>query len=128
MTSTAATRAVQPEVVLHQPHAPLVPLAGFIGFLGLSVVFDPAHVHVSWEVSFAVFAGAVVACAVMSTALVAFLLSLCAWLDFDGFVVGHEGTLRWHGTTDSVRLGVLIGCALVTLLVKDRWSSMRAQP
>jgi K+-sensing histidine kinase KdpD len=126
-TSTARAPVVEPEVVVHQPRAPLVPLAGFIGLLGLSVVFDPTHVHVGWEVSFAVFAAAVVSCAAVSTPIVALLLSVCAWLDFDGFVVGHEGTLRWHGTTDVLRVGVLVGCAVLTFLVKHRVAISRAR-
>jgi hypothetical protein len=45
---------------------------------------------------------------------------VCAWLDFDGFVIGREGTLRWHGATDAVRLGILVGCAVVTVALKAR--------
>src|SRR5690242_5605852 len=40
--------------------------------------------------------------AAVVTAVVAFLL-------FDGFVVGHEGNLAWHGDADLVRFGVLAG-------------------
>jgi hypothetical protein len=100
------------------PVAALVPLAGFLVLLGLAVVFDPSHTHVAWQVSFGAFAGAVFVFAAVARAGVALLLAACAWLDYDGFVVGREGTLHWHGDIDLVRLLVLVGCGLAALTIR----------
>jgi K+-sensing histidine kinase KdpD len=95
-----------------------MPLVAFLVLLALCVVFDPTRVHVAWQLPFAVFAAVVVVCASVTEPAMALLLSLCAWLDFNGFVVGTEGTLSWHGNNDGVRLAVLIGCALLTIAAR----------
>lgn len=41
-----------------------------------------------------------------------------SWLMLDGFVVGHEGQLSWHGTSDVVRLAVLFACALAVSAIR----------
>jgi K+-sensing histidine kinase KdpD len=101
------------------PVAALVPLAGFLVLLGLAVGFDPSRTHVAWQASLAVFGAAVFDLAVMARPGVALLLAACAWFDYDGFVVGHQGTLHWHGGTDVVRLVVLVGSALVALTIRS---------
>jgi hypothetical protein len=113
----------EPSLRTEAPVAALVPLVGFLVFLGLSVVLDMARHHVPWPVSFAPFVVALIVCCAVATPLVALLLTACAWLNYDGFVAGHEGTLHWQGTADAIRICVLIGCALLTMLIR---SSLRA--
>jgi hypothetical protein len=40
------------------------------------------------------------------------------WLMFNGFVADQFGALRWHGSIDAVRLGVLVGAAVVASLLR----------
>jgi hypothetical protein len=38
--------------------------------------------------------------------------AVIAWMFFDGFLAGQHAELRWHGTADLVRLGLLIAVAV----------------
>jgi K+-sensing histidine kinase KdpD len=93
-------------------------LAGFLTFLSLSVGFESSR-HISRSLALATFALGVTVCAALVRAGAAFLLAACAFLDFNGFVVGDtDGSLHWHGTADVVRLGVLFACACGALLMR----------
>ncbi|MEY9967659.1 hypothetical protein ABIA33_005732 [Streptacidiphilus sp. MAP12-16] len=41
------------------------------------------------------------------------VVGLVFWLFLDGFVVHHRGVVSWDGSPDAVRLGLLIGSALL---------------
>ena len=114
------------EIRAAAPVAALVPLAGFITLLALSVVFDSSR-HLPATLALATFALTVGVCAGLANVGVAFLLAGCAFLDYNGFVLAHaDGSLHWHGTPDLVRLGVLAGSALGTLLVRRALRSRSA--
>ena len=100
------------------PLGAVVPLAGFLGLLALSVIFDSTRWHAPAALSLGAFAVAVAVCALAARPMVIVLLAACAWLDYDGFVAGHEGTLHWHAASDAVRVAVLFGTPLAALAVR----------
>ena len=54
---------------------------------------------------------------VVALAVALVLTAGIAWSFFVGFVIDRDGEVRWHGTADLVRLGVLI----VAVLVGSAW-------
>jgi K+-sensing histidine kinase KdpD len=40
------------------------------------------------------------------------------WLMFNGFVIDQDGTLGWHGSSDTLRLGVLLAVAVSTAMAR----------
>lgn len=106
------------DLPIRPPLAALMPLVGFLVLLGLAVAFDPSRTHVTWQVSFGVFAAAELVFALVAQVGVALLLAACAWFDYDGFVVGHQGALQWHGATDVVRIVVLVCCVLAAFALR----------
>ncbi len=102
------------------PMSAVAPIAGFIALLSLSVIFDPARLRVPWPVSFAAFCAAVAGTALHATRPGALLIAGCGWLDYNGFVADVGGTLHWHGGMDAIRLLLLLGCALVSVLVRRK--------
>jgi K+-sensing histidine kinase KdpD len=100
------------------PLAVFMPLAGFLILLALSTILDPTRGRLPAAGSLAIFAAAVAGCACLATPGVAILLAICAWLDYDGFVVGREGTLSWHGGPDLVRMVVLAAVTVVVLTAR----------
>jgi hypothetical protein len=103
----------------------LVPLVGFLVLIGLAAVLSAARGHTAADLSLALFALAVGALSLLARPSIAMLLAGCAWLDYDGFVIGRDGSLVWHGTIDAVRAIVLVGVALGALLVRRAWTSGR---
>jgi hypothetical protein len=47
-------------------------------------------------------------------------LGALAFLTLDGFVVEHLGVLVWHGSSDVLRLGLLVGVALAVSWERHR--------
>src|SRR5204863_6238005 len=97
------------------PLAVFMPLVGFLVLLALSAILDPTRGHLPAAASLAIFAAVLAGCACLATPGVATLLAICAWLDYDGFVVGREGSLSWHGSPDVVRIVVLAAVTVVVL-------------
>jgi hypothetical protein len=97
------------------PLAVFMPLVGFLVLLALTAILDPTRGHLPAAASLAIFAAVVAGCACLATPGVAVLLAICAWLDYDGFVLGREGTLSWHGSADLVRIIILAAATVVVL-------------
>jgi hypothetical protein len=95
-----------------------VPLIGFLVLLGLATIFSAARDEVPTAASLAGFAVAVAGCAWFATLPVTLLLTACAFMDFDGFVLDQEGQLSWHGRADAVRLVVLSVIAITTQVAR----------
>jgi K+-sensing histidine kinase KdpD len=93
-------------------------LIGFLVLLGLATAFGAARGQVAPPVSLVLFAVALAGCALMASVPVALLLTACAVMDYDAFVVGQHGQLSWHGTADGVRIAVLVGVAAAAVLVR----------
>jgi hypothetical protein len=108
----AEARHPQPVGSPNPPRAAYVPLAGFLVLLALSAVLTEAGDEVPRGASLAMFAVAVAGCSALATFGTTALLTACAWLDYDGFVTGSQGSLSWHGRADVIRIGVLAGTAL----------------
>ncbi|MFG2196833.1 hypothetical protein [Streptomyces sp. NPDC048639] len=81
----------------------MLPLLGAVG-----VIHDPATALVI----FSVFAG-VLSLGAPARAMAAPGTAAVCWLFLDGFVVNLKGDLTWSGADDMVRLGVLLGAALL---------------
>lgn len=122
-TAAPAPEQAEPQVPelgsrLNPPLAAYVPLAGFLVLLALSAVLGDARHAVPAAASLTLFAVAVAGCSAVATVGTTVLLIGCAWLDYDGFVVGRAGTLSWHGRADAVRIAVLAGTALTVLALR----------
>jgi hypothetical protein len=89
-----------------------VPLIGFLALFTLATVLDAARGEVSGVISLVLFAGVLGGCAVVASGPVTSLLTACAFMDYEGFVVGQQGQLSWHGTADILRLAALVGAAV----------------
>jgi K+-sensing histidine kinase KdpD len=107
-----------PRLRVDPPLAVYMPLLGFLALLGLSTLLDAGRGQVPRAVSLCVFAAAVAGCALLARPASALLLAGCGWLDYDGFVIGQQGTLHWHGSQDAMRMAVLFGSALVVLALR----------
>lgn len=101
--------------------AAYVPLAGFLALLTLAAILGDARGDVPDAVSLALFALALASCSAIATSTTALLLAGCAWLDYGGFVIGRQGSLSWHGTTDVTRILVLAATVLVVLTLRWTW-------
>jgi hypothetical protein len=55
----------------------------------------------------------VIACSVGMARTTAAAAGLIAWLVATGFVVNHDGTLRYDGPADLARLALLVGMAVL---------------
>ena len=55
----------------------------------------------------------VIACSVGARVRTAAAAGVIGWLLVTGFVVNHDGTLRYDGPSDLVRLGLLVGVGLL---------------
>jgi K+-sensing histidine kinase KdpD len=85
---------------------------GFAVMLTLTAVLGQLRHVLSTATAFVVLAVVVALCAwFMGWAALLFTAGF-GWLVFNGFVVDGDGTLRWHGGSDLLRLGVLLGCAI----------------
>jgi hypothetical protein len=103
------------------------PLIGFLVLFTLATLFDATRGEISATVSLAVFAIALAGCAFVATVPVTGLLTACALMDYDGFVSGQNGQLSWHGSSDAIRLAVLVGAAAGGVAVRRvRLSRKRA--
>lgn len=103
------------------PIAVYVPLAGFLALLTLAAILGDARGGVPDAASLALFALALASCSTIATSMTALLLAGCAWLDYDGFVIGRQGSLTWHGTADVTRILVLAGSTLLVLTLRRAW-------
>lgn len=122
-TQTTVRPAVQapPAPAPEPPRPPLavfVPLIGFLVLLGLATIFSAVRDDVPTAASLVGFAVAVAGCAWFATLPVTLLLTGCAFMDYDGFVLDQQGQLSWHGRADAVRLVVLSAIAVATQVAR----------
>jgi hypothetical protein len=124
-TQTTVRPAVQtppaPTPALEPPGPPLavfVPLIGFLVLLGLATIFSAARDDVPTAASLVGFALAVAGCAWFATLPVTLLLTACAFMDYDGFVLDQQGQFSWDGRADAARLLVLSAVAITTQIAR----------
>jgi len=93
------------------------PMAAFTGSLTLAAVLvsvGGSRHHALGLAGFALVAGAAAAVAPLATAPV---IAAITWMFNDGFLVGSNGTLAWHGAQDGWRLAILASSALAGGLI-----------
>jgi hypothetical protein len=93
-------------------------LIGFLVLFALTTVFGATRAEVPRPVALAALAAALAGCAVAATPPVTVLLTICAFMDYDGFVAGRHGQLSWHGGQDAIRIAVLVAGAVVGAVVR----------
>ena len=93
---------------------------GFAVTLAMAAVMSALRPHLSADVALAVMAG-VVALSGWWAAWGAVLATAgFAWLMLNGFVADQYGELRWHGSSDVVRMVVLFGCGVAVAALRSR--------
>jgi hypothetical protein len=92
---------------------------GFAVTLTMAAVLSALRPHLSADVALAVMAG-VVALSGWWAAWDAVLAAAgFAWLMLNGFVADQLGELRWHGSSDVVRMVVLFGCGVAVTAMRS---------
>jgi hypothetical protein len=100
------------------PLAAFIPLIGFLVLLGLAAIFSAARDELPTAASLIGFTVAVAGCAWFATLPVTLLLTACAFMDYDGFVLDQQGQLSWHGRADALRLVILSAVAITTQVAR----------
>jgi hypothetical protein len=87
--------------------------AAFASNAALTAILAVAHLsgHLGW--SLAAFAAVTVGMSCWAGLRVGLFSAACAWMFYDGFIVGRHAHLAWHGTADLARIALLVGIALV---------------
>jgi K+-sensing histidine kinase KdpD len=99
------------------PNAYAIGIA-FTATLVLAAVLGEAGHWASGGLGLALMAAAVGVSAWWCRPLTSVIAGALGWLMFNGFVVDQSGTLGWHGTSDTLRLGVLLAVAVSVALAR----------
>jgi K+-sensing histidine kinase KdpD len=92
--------------------APYAAAAGFAVTLTLAAAFSLLQGHVSLNAETGIMAAAVLVLSWWCSVSGALVTAGTAYLMLNGFAEDQSGTLRWHGTSDLMRISVFVGVAI----------------